>query len=200
MRKFFLLCALCASVLTLHAADKITTDLQVDTVKINFIAPDYGDEFPHYTIRKSQTDVFNKIGTFVLPSDAGYEITQYFYRLEDDSSPAQDMFMPGTTYKVTADVKPLDGYSFPLESTWPDLKNMTIIVNDVKVTDFSGFGLGDGFFSLEIFFLTSEAPTIEALDPVTDNPSSVTHKAIKDGQLLILRDGKTYTATGLEMR
>ena len=38
--------------------------------------------------------------------------------------------------------------------------------------------------------------TTTALDPVTHNPSSVTHKVIKDGQLLIEHNGQIYNVTG----
>lgn len=40
----------------------------------------------------------------------------------------------------------------------------------------------------------------QALDPVTGNPSSVTQKLIKDGQVLILRGDRTYTLTGQEVK
>lgn len=40
----------------------------------------------------------------------------------------------------------------------------------------------------------------EALDPVTDNPSTVTHKVLKDGHLLIIRGEKVYTIQGQEVR
>ena len=38
------------------------------------------------------------------------------------------------------------------------------------------------------------------LDPVTRHPSPFTHKVIRDGRLLILRDGKTYNALGVEIK
>ena len=40
----------------------------------------------------------------------------------------------------------------------------------------------------------------EGIDPVTANPSPITRKLIKDGRLLILRNGKTYTAFGAEVK
>ena len=43
-----------------------------------------------------------------------------------------------------------------------------------------------------------ETPT--AIDSVTGNPSSVTRKIIKDNQLLIIRDGKTYNVIGTVVR
>ena len=38
--------------------------------------------------------------------------------------------------------------------------------------------------------------TPSAIDSVTGNPSSVTQKLLKDGQLFILRNGKTFNAQG----
>lgn len=40
----------------------------------------------------------------------------------------------------------------------------------------------------------------QAIDHLTGNPSSVTQKLIKDGQVLILRGDKTYTLTGQEIK
>ncbi len=40
----------------------------------------------------------------------------------------------------------------------------------------------------------------DAIDEITGNPSSVTHKIIRNGQILILRGDKVYTITGLETR
>jgi len=42
-------------------------------------------------------------------------------------------------------------------------------------------------------------PADEGIDPVTGNPSPLTHKFIKDGRILILRNGKTYDMTGKKM-
>ena len=38
------------------------------------------------------------------------------------------------------------------------------------------------------------------IDSVTANPSPVTHKVIRDGRLLIERNGKTFNATGVEVK
>lgn len=40
----------------------------------------------------------------------------------------------------------------------------------------------------------------DAIDEITGNPSSVTNKILRNGQILILRGDKTYTITGLEIR
>ena len=38
------------------------------------------------------------------------------------------------------------------------------------------------------------------LEPITGNPSPITQKVIRDGQILILRGEKTYTITGQEIK
>lgn len=45
--------------------------------------------------------------------------------------------------------------------------------------------------------VTISNPT--GLDPVNGNPSPVTHKVLRNGQLLILRDGKTYNVLGTQL-
>ena len=40
---------------------------------------------------------------------------------------------------------------------------------------------------------------ISGIDPVTRNPSPVTHKVLRNGQLIIVRDGKTFNALGAEL-
>ena len=46
--------------------------------------------------------------------------------------------------------------------------------------------------------IIEDAPT--AIDTVTNNPSPVTNKLLRDGQILILRGDKTYTITGQEVK
>ena len=52
----------------------------------------------------------------------------------------------------------------------------------------------------KLFGTIVEKSSETAIDSLTGNRSPVTHKLIKDGQLLILRDGKTYTVTGQEVK
>ena len=44
-----------------------------------------------------------------------------------------------------------------------------------------------------------DASTLDASSPVTGNPSPLTNKVLRDGQIYILRDGRTYTLTGQEI-
>jgi len=45
-----------------------------------------------------------------------------------------------------------------------------------------------------------EVQASEDIDPVTGNPSPVTHKFLRDGVLFIERNGKTYNAQGIEIK
>ena len=56
---------------------------------------------------------------------------------------------------------------------------------------------GDDWF-YHVIYVAKNGTT--AIDSVTGNPSPVTHKIIKDNQLFIIRDGKTYTVTGQQVR
>lgn len=52
----------------------------------------------------------------------------------------------------------------------------------------------------ELFYGTNPATSIENMDSAAGNPSSVTHKLLRNGQLLIERDGKTFNAQGAEVK
>ena len=53
------------------------------------------------------------------------------------------------------------------------------------------------------FFMDGISWAIEvpsALDEISQEPKSDSQKLIRDGQLLILKDGKMYNALGVEMK
>ena len=52
----------------------------------------------------------------------------------------------------------------------------------------------------ELFYGTIPATSIENIDSEAGNPSPVTHKFLRNGILLIERDGKTYNAQGIEIK
>ena len=51
-----------------------------------------------------------------------------------------------------------------------------------------------------ILKFSDETNTATGIDPVTDNPSPVTLKLLRDGQLIIIKNGKTYNAQGAYLR
>lgn len=50
-----------------------------------------------------------------------------------------------------------------------------------------------------LYIIRQEHYSTEGIDPVTPNPSHLTRKLLRDGQLLILRDAKTYTPSGQQL-
>jgi hypothetical protein len=63
-----------------------------------------------------------------------------------------------------------------------------------------GTATGGAFYlrNLKIEYKPSPEPT--GIDTVTGNPSPVTHKILRNGQILILRGDKVYTVTGQEAK
>lgn len=90
----------------------------------------------------------------------------------------------------SAAIQTADGFRFTvigLDEVTHYLYTMTVKdVNDIVRTTYTGE------------FITLGTPA--AVDDVNDQTSSAaTHKIFRDGQVLIQRDGKTYTLTGLEV-
>jgi len=56
----------------------------------------------------------------------------------------------------------------------------------------------DNLYNKTITFTTKETPT--SVDEIQESSDTEVLKFIKNGQLFILRDGKTYTVTGQEVR
>ena len=124
----------------------------VPAVEMTINEPKAGEALPHKTLWPTYPE-FNVIGGIVLPDGAKYQIAQYTYYNSEGNTPAEDNFLPNTTYKMIALVEPLDGYSFPLNGDGePDFEHMVITINDQLIT--SGFGLGYGKFSFEYTFTT----------------------------------------------
>jgi hypothetical protein len=55
-------------------------------------------------------------------------------------------------------------------------------------------------FGGKVYYTTGYTNSATAIDEVSQESSAKSQKLIKDGQLYILRDGKTYTAQGAEVR
>ena len=72
--------------------------------------------------------------------------------------------------------------------------SVTIYVPKGAKADYEAAGYWNAFPIVEL----DDQEGIES--PVTDNPSPVTHKTIKDGQLVIEKNGKTYNALGAEIK
>lgn len=168
----------------------------INEVNLTIEFPEIRDELPHSPITPS-SEKFNVIGSILPPPGAGYEITQYFFETPEGNWPEEDTFQPGTTYKLVALVEPLAGYTFPLNGTLPDFEQMNIYFNGEKVTDFSGFGKGDGIFSFSMLF-TTDLDT-QGVENVQGDMVQST-KVLRDGILYIERNGRTYNACGQEVK
>jgi hypothetical protein len=52
----------------------------------------------------------------------------------------------------------------------------------------------------QIFYFSPVFRLAEGIDQITNDKSQMTNKVLRDGQLFILRNGKTYTASGAEVK
>ena len=66
------------------------------------------------------------------------------------------------------------------------------------LTETSSFGGAAGVKSIVFYFEGSGGAT--AIDEISQGQTCKSQKLIKDGQILIIRDGKTYTVTGQQVR
>ena len=75
-----------------------------------------------------------------------------------------------------------------------DPDQVSVYVPDGFVADYQATGGWDAFSH----YYTIES--MQGIEEITNDPSSITNKVIRDGQLLILRDGKTYNVVGTIVR
>jgi hypothetical protein len=63
-------------------------------------------------------------------------------------------------------------------------------------------GSKEAYESADIWswFIIEEMPALEAINNVNHKSETINHKFIRDGLLLIERNGKTYNAQGAELR
>lgn len=139
--------------ITLNFIEEIVpAKIEVNTVDLAFTEPKAGEEMPENTIYATDP-LFNVIGSALVPPGAGYEITEYTFYNEEGNLPSESTFLPNTTYEVTMLIEPLDGYTFPLNGSSPDINNMSITLNG-NVVEKQEIGTGAGIFSVNYHFTT----------------------------------------------
>ena len=105
------------------------------------------------------------------------------------------VIVPGLyNYEVTVEITDSE-YTFP-----DDMYTITATVDNVAWS-VRGATISATENSIVIFSPTLELKdTPSDIETVTGNPSPVTEKILRNGQLYILRDGKTYNAQGTEIQ
>ena len=83
-------------------------------------------------------------------------------------------------------VATLNGNVAALKSTYPDISEWVLD----PITN----------LPIQAIFASADPGPATSIDSVTGNPSPVTLKVLRDGQLLILRGDKTYTVQGAEVK
>ena len=74
-----------------------------------------------------------------------------------------------------------------------DPEQVAVVVPENSILDYQDAG---GWSTFTHFYPIGSP---QAIDEINDQPQITNHKWIKDGQLIILRDGKTFNALGVEL-
>ena len=183
-------------------ADKATANMG-ETVTLT-VTPDEGYEFDQLTVMNGETkvDVVAAEGnyTFVMPA-GNVEITTTYKAIDYDIT-----LVPSVSGTVTADKETAHvGETVTLTIT-PDngyeLDQIYVMNGETQLTTVSE---GEGIHTfvmpagnVVISVLFKEATGTDVIAP--DAVKATTRKVIRNGIVYIIRDGKTYTATGEEVK
>ena len=166
---------------------------EINYVEVTVVCPIIGDSIIPTVITQAKTALWNVTGEVSIPDNVNYKLASYGIYQENGQWPTESHILPGKTYMMGVDLVPSEGYAWPSNGFMPDWLRMTITVNGAAPDR-----LGYGVKSIQpiIFFTT----TATGMEEVTGNGLPVTGKEIRNGQLFILRDGKTYNALGVEVK
>ena len=183
-------------------ADKATANMG-ETVTLT-VTPDEGYEFDQLTVMNGETqvDVVAAEGnyTFVMPA-GNVEITATYKAIDYDIT-----LVPSVSGTVTADKETAHVDETITLTITPDkgyeLDEIHVMFGEMQLTTVSE-GEGIHTFTMPagnvvISVLFKEATGTDVIAP--DAVKATARKVIRNGIVYILRDGKTYTATGVEVQ
>lgn len=136
---------------------------------------------------------------FKVSDDAGYNVTSWGLNDSDGNAISTPIeLQPNTQYIAFAIVEPRNlEYSFPVDGDYKiDKSGVTPIINEQA--DENNFTLVAGTNSLLVArrFTTGLLP--EGIEDVQSDKVQCT-KVLRDGQLIIIRDGKEFNAQGIQL-
>ena len=191
MRKIFLSFVLAFASVTMFAETITSVSLTVEFPKV-------GQSTNHGAYLIADDSIFNVIGNVSVPENAGYTVLKYCFRPRENSIP-NETFLPETQYQCEIYLFPTTGNAWP--SVWDDgcecesilTKQMTITINGASPATIGSDDIG-GVLIPSAYFIPEN---VEALDNTMIDSKTAKHLA--NGQLIIEKNGKTYTAQGVEL-
>ncbi|MBQ3673327.1 MAG: hypothetical protein II928_02500 [Paludibacteraceae bacterium] len=174
-----------------HTTTKVTP--LITTVSATFEAPEVfqptnkgnGAIYP-------SNSLFNVVGKVSIPDGVNYEISKYTFYISPWAAMDDETFQSGKQYCIAVTLRPKDGYTFPHNGVFVDASQVDMLINGAGPIN---VGTNDVELSLYAYFIPQEVPT--AIEEPNDGTKAV--KIIRDNQLYIIRDGKTYNAIGIEI-
>ena len=142
-----------------------------------------------------------------LPEGLSFTATPYNYTTNvytasqwEKLEAAGAVFLPAAGFRYGIEINGLsagNGYYWtPTPSSQYDDMAQALMISEYSKAKVN-FGMPCYGYSVRP---VREVQASEGIDPVTGSPSPVTHKLLRNGVLLIERNGKTYNAQGAEVR
>lgn len=167
--------------------------IKITEVRVTFEAPAVGQSTykgEGYIVPGDPN--FNVIGRVSVPEGANYEVSGYVFDLTPWDAMDDETFQTGKQYSIEVSLLPKEGYTFPHDGYWVDASQVDILINGAAPANTGG---NDVELTVYAYFTPSVSTAIEQA-----NEEAKAVKIIRDNQLYILRDGKTYNAQGVEVR
>ncbi|MBQ7438436.1 MAG: InlB B-repeat-containing protein [Paludibacteraceae bacterium] len=144
---------------------------------------------------------------WTLPAGLTFTATPYNYTTNiytasewEKLEAAGAVFLPAAGFRYGIEINGLaagNGYYWtPTPSSQYDDMAQALMISEYSKAKVN-FGMPCYGYSVRP---VREVQASEGIDPVTGSPSPVTHKLLRNGVLLIERNGKTYNAQGAEVR
>ena len=166
---------------------------RVKNVAVSAEFPKAGKNVPSGAIVAGDP-LFNVLGKATVAPGANYGVAEYEFGDADGNPIETAQFAPYTKYTMAVTLATNEGYCFPLAGGIVDDSQITATINEVDPTSTS---VGATTFTVVTEFTTGEVdPT--AINNIENRVQ--TTKVIRDGQLIIRHNGKTFNAIGQEVK
>ena len=178
---------------------EITLEVESDTAVIAFFHPLIGNVALTVTFPDKGAEILSNYHIYtpadmgwsdLCPDGANYHCVRILFYNGSGNYYDETALKPNTTYRALFWIAPNEGYDFPhTASGHVDINNITTTVNGQNRNDFAS---SKDYCIFGINFTTSTATGVENVQKA----DGCTQKLLRNGQLLILRNGEIFNAQG----
>ena len=177
---------------------EITLEVESDTAVTAFFHPLIGNVALTVTFPDKGAEILSNYHIYtpadlgwddLCPDGANYHCVRILFYNGSGNYYDETALKPNTTYRALFWIAPNDGYDFPRSGEYVNINNITTTVNGQNRNDFAS---SKDYCIFGINFTTSIATGVENVQKA----DGCTQKLLRNGQLLILRNGEMYNAQG----